>query len=188
MPSSEREVVFQSNPQAGAMFAAMLMRGVETVLKDVEKVLKGWGEEYKRRVTRVTPRDTGAASQRWAMEFERDAKSMSVTVSNPQQYLVHLEYGTDRIAKGKVKEWKEGDPPIMSWPAKSADLPEMPKFGTKKYERYETILTNAFTAGRGEQMPMLRPIGHDIAPKVLEDVGQAVVEGFKAVVAKRKGS
>lgn len=35
-------------------------------------------------------------------------------------YAIWLVAGTRRIAGGRVMSWKEGDPPVTSWPAKSA--------------------------------------------------------------------
>lgn len=189
---SDKSLVFQGNTQAGAMLVATLMRGMSVVLTDIEKTLKTWGQEWKRKVQRVSPVESGRMRQSWFTEFERTNQSMSITLANSitgkdggPGYPVYIEFGTDRIAHGRVKAWQPGEPPIMSWPAKNADLPAMPRFGTAAYERYENTLSKAFTAGAGEQMPMLRPTGYEIAPKVIEDVQQAVVQGFQSVVNKR---
>lgn len=168
--------------------------GATQALDAAWKVLQVWGEKYKTMVERVTPVDTGRARQSWFVVAERSSGKMTITLANAikgqnghMPYVYYLEFGTDRIAGGRVKDWQTGDAPIVSWPAKSADLPVMPRFGTRAYERYEDVLTHAFTAGEGEQMPMLRPIGHQIAPLVAEDVAQALLEGFSAVVTKRRG-
>lgn len=193
---ADREAVFQANANAGALFAAALMRGLEPALRDVERVLRIWIEEYKRRVMRVTPVDKGLMRQSWFTTFERTSRSMEATLANAvksqdgQPYPLFIEYGTDRIAKGKVKDWKQGDAPIMDWPAKHEDLPNLTSIGpgSKKYDRHVDIITNAFTAGTGEQMPMLRPIGYEIAPKVVEDVGNALAHGLQAAVQQRKAA
>lgn len=193
---ADGDVVFQANANAGALFAAALMRGLQPALRDVERVLKLWVEEYKRRVMRVTPVDKGMARQSWFTEFERTARYMAATLANRVKsdngfnYPMALEYGTDRIAKGRVKAWTPGQPPIMDWPAKHEDIPDLTSIGpgSKKYDRHVDIITKAFTSGQGEQMPMLRPIGYEIAPKVVEDVGNALAHGFKAAVERRKAS
>ena len=187
--------ILQGNTQQLERVAQQMQTGAQNALNAIWKVLLAWGAEYQRRVQRVTPVDKGLARQSWFLITERTGDTMTVTLANRikgqngfMPYPFYLEFGTDRIAKGKVKAWQPGDTPVMSWPAKSEDLPEMPRFGTKAYERYENILTNAFASGTGEQMPMLRPIGYEIAPKVVEDVQQAALQGFQSVVSKRRGA
>lgn len=190
------EIVFQANANAGALFAAALQGGLDRALKDGERMLKVWVEEYKRRVQRVTPVDKGLARQSWFTTFERTRTAMIATLANRIKskdgapYPVYLEFGTDRIAGGRVKAWQAGEPPILDWPAKTGDLPDITSAmpGSKKYERHADIITNAFTAGSGEQMPMLRPIGYEIAPQVAEDVGNAIAHSFQQAVAHRKAS
>lgn len=187
--------ILQVDTQPIQQFSASLQSAANSALNAVWKVLLAWGSEYKRRVERVTPVDTGHARQSWVLVNERTDDHMSVTLGNTikgkggsPSYPYLLEFGTDRIAHGQVKAWQPGDAPVMSWPAKSNDLPTMPRFGTPAYARYENTLDKAFSAGTGEQMPMLRPIGYEIAPKVVEDAQQAFTEGFIAVVAKRKAA
>lgn len=172
-------------------FQRQLHSAAQRAINEAWKVLMVWGEEYRRRVQRVTPVATGRMSQSWVLIPDR--ANLSITIGNTIKgkdgkppYPVYLEFGTERIAGGRVKRWQDGQPPIMSWPAKSAELPVMPRFGTKAYERYENTLTMAFTAGQGEQMPMLRPIGHEIAPKVAEDVLHAFARGFESAVQNRR--
>lgn len=216
---ADGDVVFQAKLDAGALFAAALMRGLQPALRDVERVLKLWVAEYQRRVQRVTPVDKGLMRQSWFTQFERTSKYMSVTLANRIKseegapYPLYLEFGTDRIAKGKVKAWRQGDEPIMEWPAKLRDIGNfylekdqtrsffipggkeitykergVGKEGSAKFERMAMAAMRAFTAGQGEQMPMLRPIGYEIAPKVVEDVGIALFRGFTAAVQQRKAA
>lgn len=197
MPNPSGQIL-QVNTQQIEQFAGQLQSAAQSALNSVWKVLLAWGAEYQRRVQRVTPVDTvhaRHARQSWVLVHERTDNKMEITLGNTikgkdgyMPYPYYLEFGTDRIAGGRVKAWQVGDAPIMSWPAKSGGLPTMPRFGTPAYERYLNVLDKAFTSGEGEQMPMLRPIGYEIAPKIVEDAGQAFVQGFAAVVAKRKAA
>lgn len=188
--------ILQVNTQQIEQFAGQLQPAMQSALDAVWQVLLGWGAQYLRMVQRVTPvGETGQAHNSWVLVHERTATKMELTLGSTIKgkdgylpYVAYLEFGTDRIAGGRVKAWQPGDAPIMSWPAKSGGLPTMPRFGTPAYERYLNVLDKAFTTGEGEQMPMLRPIGYEIAPKIMEDVGQALTEGFVAVVAKRKAA
>lgn len=195
--ADQNQNILQGNTQALEAIAQQMNAGIAEALNAIWKVLLAWGAEYQRQVQRVTPAEKGIARQSWFLITERTGDHMTVTLANRikgengnRPYPFYLEFGTDRIAGGRVKAWKEGDPPIMDWPAKHADIPDMTlaKPGSKKYERHVDIITKAFTSGQGEQMPMLRPIGWEIAPKVVEDVQQAVIQGFQSVVAKRKGT
>lgn len=192
---ANQQSILQVDSQPVQQFAGQLQSAAQSALNAVWKALLAWGSEWKRRVERVTPVDLGTARQSWVLVQDRTGDHMSVTLGNTIKgkggqlsYVGMLEFGTDRIAGGRVKAWQPGDAPIMSWPAKSHDLPTMPRFGTQAYERYMNTLDKAFDAGTGEQMPMLRPTGYEIAPKVVEDVQQAFTQGFLAVVAKRKAA
>lgn len=189
--------VFRPDTSGLTQFAAALLFAQKAALDACWKELRRWGQEFRRRVVRVTPvgpKDGGTARQGWSVTNERTAREMSVTVGTNVPYVVFLEYGTSRIAKGKVMAWREGDRPVMSWPAKSAGLPDFGRttdkgaagrFGTKRYERSVKLLDRAFTAGQGEQMPMLRPIGYEIGPQVLESMREAMRRGFDDGMAKR---
>ena len=168
-------------------FAEQLRTSAPRIINEAWKALSAWGAEYQRRVQRVTPVDEGHARRGW--QLIRDKENLSVTVGNSvksedgKPYLVYLEYGTDRIAGGRVKAWTPGQPPIMDWPAKDGELPSLMDLspGGQKYERHVDVISKAFTPGTGEQMPMLRPIGHEIAPLIVADIAQAVREGFQSL-------
>lgn len=171
-------------------FAAALKAGGQKAVAEAWKAISAWGSEYQRRVVRVTPVEHGDVRRGWVLVRDKaggNAHEMSVTLGNVVKDIpLFLEYGTARIAKGRVKDWQPGQAPIMTWPAKLGDLPDMPKFGTAKHERWETLMEKALTTGTGEQMPMLRPIGHEIAPEVKADLLQAMRDGFEAVKNRRK--
>jgi hypothetical protein len=190
MASGER--ILSVDLRAFNVFAGLLRQGGRNAIEEAWKALSAWGEEYRRRVQRVTPVETGHARQSW--QLIRDKENLTVTIGSSvksedgKPYLVYLEYGTDRIAGGKVKDWKPGEPPIMSWPAKNDELPSLRDIGPgdKRYERHTKVLIGAFTEGTGEQMPMLRPIGYEIAPEVAADVSLAMREGFQSVLSNRR--
>lgn len=111
-----------------------------------------------------------------------------VTITMPRSFKtsrgnwITLRAGTLRvsgIASGQVADWNIGDTPIMRWPAKDADLQEPAKTGTKKHERWKTVSAQARTVGQGEQMPMVRPTGHDLVPQIIADVQRIVREEFQ---------
>lgn len=170
-----------------------------SIINAAWKTLSAWGAEYHRRVQRVTPvgpttedRIGGTAKQSW--QLIRDKGNLMVTIGSSvksedgKPYLTYLEYGTERIAGGRVKAWQPGQSPIMEWPAKLQGLGNfhleknkgremgVGREGSAKFERHVNLSIKAFTAGQGEQMPMLRPIGYEIAPQVVADVSNAVKE------------
>lgn len=211
------EQILSVDLTAFRQFAEFLRSGGRNAVEEAWKTLSAWGEEYKRRVQRVTPvgpttKDSigGTASQSW--QLVRDKENLTVTIGSSvksedgKPYIKYLEYGTDRIAGGRVKKWKPGDAPIMEWPAKLQNIPNLRLFGgtgsnrdeqgrflaggrstgTQRFERHVNLAIKAFTAGQGEQMPMLRPIGYEIAPQIAEDVSQAMREGFESVLRNRR--
>lgn len=188
------ESAFQPNT-AGLDALATELRGAgERAANDVWKVLRRWGQEYKRRVQRVVPVRFGTLRQSFQVIEHRDGREMSVTLGTSlksedgKPYPLYLEFGTDRIAGGKVKAWQPGDEPIMEWPAKMADVPNFHrlKTGSPRHERAVNIATRAFTAGQGEQMPFMRLVGYEIAPRVIEDCRVAIRDGFAAVMRGKR--
>lgn len=125
-----------------------------------------------------------------------------VDPTDGKQYAFYLEYGDSRIAGGRVAAWMPGMPPIMDWPAKMHDIAnfrikkDTPIYrmgkggslyyshteraagreGSKKFARSATVAMSAMTEGEGEQMPFLRPIGIEIAPKIVQSL-RAVAQG-----------
>lgn len=228
---------FVPNTQGLAALSTELRGAGQRALNDVWRVLRRWGQEYKRRVQRVVPVRYGTLRQSFQVIEENDGSTMAVTlgtsikshdearhaqeakaaskskkantsaVSRDEPYPVYLEFGTDRIAGGRVKDWQPGDPPIMEWPAKMEDIHNFRiardihhkrgvygpyteraagPMGSRKFERAVDIATRAMTAGQGEQMPFMRPVGYEIAPRIVEDMRVAIRDGFSAVMAGRR--
>ena len=203
-------VIFNPNFAGIAALKTALLGATKKGLDNAFKVLRVSAEEYRRRVQRVTPVETGRLRGSWVVQTERTKNMMTAVVGtsmkaeNGAMYPVALEFGTDRIAKGKVKAWSEGEPPILEWPAKMQDIPNffkekdtkkqvwMPslgkhvtktekgvgEIGSAKFERSVKIATKAMTFGEGEQMPMLRPIGYEMAPRILDAVLRAIHNGL----------
>ncbi len=176
--------VFQSDAASTSRFAATLQSGIQTALDEAWKTLQAWGGEYKHRVERVTPVDRGAARQNWFITARRSADSMSVTLANSardvrgsQPYPLYQEFGTDRIAAGRVK----------AWPSKTAEPPVTPHFGPRSAEQHVDVISHAFAAS-DEQMPLLRPIGYELAPQIVESLQQALVRGFQRNMSSNRAA
>ena len=53
-----------------------------------------------------------------------------------------------------------------------------PHFGPRSAEQHVDVISHAFAAS-DEQMPLLRPIGYELAPQIIESLQQALVRGFQ---------
>lgn len=194
-------IYFHFNYEGLAKLKQALTGASKQVVDGCYKVLRVATEEFRRRVQRVSPVDTGRMRQGWVSQTERSGPNgasmtgvvgTSIKSEDGIPYPIYLELGTDRIAGGKVKAWQPGQAPILEWPAKMEDIPNfrlekdkvytkhigggkkkfvtergVGKEGSAKFLRSVKIASMAFTQGEGEQMPMLRPIGYEMAPNVL---------------------
>lgn len=182
--------VFRPNTEGLTQLYSAMLFASQQALDAAWKVLRIWGQEYKRRVQRVVPVEFGTLRQSWQIKNERTPNSMQVVLgtnlksASGVSYPLLLEIGTDRIAGGDVKRWVAGMPPVMEWPAKMADIPNFfdsksaGKAGSAKFERSVGIATKAFTSGTGEQMPFIRPVGYELAPKVVDSMRVAIQHGL----------
>lgn len=225
--------VFEPNARGIADLSRTLITASARTVDKCWQVLRRAGQEYRRRVQRVIPREHGTAAQSMQVQEDRSGGTMAVAVGTSlksddgRPYPLYLEMGTARIAGGRVAAWKEGDAPVMDWPAKLADQPNfritkdrrsraytMPSIGgarrrvytmtakgnysmatreraagpegSAKFERSVGIATRAFTAGQGEQMPFLRPVGYAMAPQVLGQLRDAVNEELRGGLDGKK--
>lgn len=97
------------------------------------------------------------------------------------EYGVHTEFGTDRIAGGKVK--RLGDRPditdleaVHTWPAKEADAIETTSHSIDTKGATEGRLRTKigqFTHGPQEQMPWLRPAFQAIKDELIDGINMA---------------
>ncbi len=191
MAVNDAGVVLHPNHGGIEKLAAALKSVNKQTLDDVFKVLRTSAEEYRRRVQRVSPVKTGRMRASWVVQTERNNKEIQAVVGTSIKsddgvpYPVHLEFGTARIAGGRVLAWSEGDEPILEWPAKMAGIPNFSseksvgKAGSAKFERSVRVAQAAMTVGTGEQMPMLRPIGFEMAPRIIEALLRTIHGGLK---------
>lgn len=168
--------LFRANPQLpriAQQFQQRANRAVERVWIALQK----WANEWSRRAARVTPVETGMLRQSFFVVPIRNGAHMTVILANHMQYGKWLEFGTRYIAHGHVLAWKMGDPPVMQWPAKFADL-QQPSLRAKQstHDRWSARITKAMTPGAGEQMPMVRPTGHELVPQIIADVTRIIRE------------
>jgi len=164
------------DPAAAAKLKALFAGATQAALDAVWAELRRQGQEYRRQVARVTPVEYGTLKQSWQVAEERTADKMEVTVGTNVPYAVFLEFGTARIAGGKVQDWQEGDAPITNWAAKLKGL----------HGADQQLRAMAMAPGRGEQMPMLRTVGHDMAPGIVAALNKAADDGFAAGLAGAK--
>lgn len=194
------EPVFSANT-AGLtqLFAAMALASREAMDR-LWKVLSQWGAEYQQRVKAVVPVDDGTLRMSIQLLRERTDTNMTVIVGTSQKgkdgnapYPVFLEMGTAKIAGGRVAAWQPGDPPILDWPAKLAEANHKTGVsrdigggaaGRVRNTRGQFI--SAKLGSRAEQMPFFRPIGYEIAPKVIEDCRDALNDTLKDRLDGRK--
>ena len=184
------KTIFAPNSVGAAKMAATFGKVSAQNRKDAYRVLRVGAQEYKRRIERVVPVDTGMLRRSWQMIGNINQVGFWVEVGTSikseegVEYPVYLELGTERIAGGRVLKWKPGDPPIMEWPAKMKDVPDffskkVGKPGSKKFDRSVDVATKAMTSGQGEQMPFVRPIGYEIAPRIVSAMWRAVKKGLQ---------
>jgi hypothetical protein len=143
-----------------------LQTASEAALGAAERTLRVWGDEYRRRLAAVSPVAHGDLAASWRVVVEPGDRDISVTVGtnlrgrDGQPYPLFLELGTALIAGGRVAAWEPGEGAVVDWPAKS------------RAERKRA------PAGGQEQMPLVRPIGYEIARRVIEElrvvVGDAI--------------
>lgn len=161
--------LFHANPQLPSIARRFESRAARAVDK-VWTALQRWANEWSRRAARVTPVETGTLRRSYFVIPVRNGNQMTVILANHMAYGRWLEFGTRRIAYGHVLAWKPGDPPVMMWPAKAANL-QYPKRPTERsLARWNARAEKATTRGTGEQMPMVRATGHELIPQIVADV------------------
>ena len=143
---------------------------IENAINRIWAALQKWANEWARRAARVTPVETGQLRRNYFVVPIRNGTHFTIILANHMQYGKWLEFGTRNIAHGDVLAWKQGDPPVMQWPAKAANL-QCPKRSTEKsLARWHARMEGAMTVGQGEQMPMVRPTGYELVPLIIADV------------------
>ncbi len=109
----------------------------------------------------------GDLAASWQLVVEETDRGTSVTVGtnlrgkDGEPYPLYLELGTARIAGGRIVAWQPGEPPVVDWLAKS-----------------HARRTQAVAANNLAQMPLVRPIGYEIAQRVMEELRTIVGAAF----------
>lgn len=144
------------------------------------QALRDGGLEYQRRVLAAAPVRIGLLQKSLRIVEERGETLLSVTLaansrsSDGRLYPVYLEFGTARIAGGKVKTWQPYEEPIVIWPAKQQALNEL----QTPLDKTAGIGEGRLPANRAAQLPFMRPIGWQLAPAVGAAVLSAVKQAF----------
>jgi hypothetical protein len=235
--------VFQANTEGFQQLLHVMQFVTLAMVDDAFKVMRIGAEEYKRRVQRVVPRDTGLLSKSWYVDARKLANSIQIDMGTSRRadggdpYAIHLELGTDEIADGKVKAWQPGMPVIMDWKAKYEGVANFrkvdddeaeattyrgrrtgrkfmeagggqreddrdqrsyeiatgnflaPKEIRRRHNKYKAAANLAFkqfTLGVGEQMPFIRPIGLDLAPRIVDAMWRAIRLGLEDALDGKK--
>ena len=174
-------IAFVPNPAGIRKRMAELQAAGRQAVENAWRTLREGGQEYQRRVAAAAPVRTGLLRKSLRLLEERGDTLLSVTLSadarsrDGRPYAVYLEYGTARIAGGKVKTWQPYDEPIIVWPAKQQALADL-----QTPERTAGIDGRRLPPNRAAQMPFLRPIGWQLAPEIHDAALRAVREAFDA--------
>lgn len=166
------ESLFKASPQLGHLVQARMQRALQRIFERLWK----WAEQWSHDAARVTPVETGQLRRSYFVTTLRTGNTFTIILANHLEYGKWLEFGTRYIAHGHVEAWQYGQPPIMSWPAKDANLQYPKKPTDKSLARWNSINEKAMTVGTGEQMPMVRPTGYALMAKIIEDVQRIVRE------------
>lgn len=179
------ESLFKANPNMpslGQRYQRRAARAIERIWVKLQR----WAQKWAREASRVTPvglntegHPAGSLRRGYFVIPVRNGYQLTIILANHMDYGRWLEFGTVHIAYGHVLAWKQGDPPIMNWPAKAANL-QAPsaRASEKTHARWATRMDRAMTVGTGEQMPMVRPTGQALVPQIIADVQVIVREEF----------
>lgn len=180
------ESLFRMNPQLPAL-GRKIQHRANRAIDRIWIRLQKYGQQWARQAIKVTPvgvKDkgpkgaglSGRLRQNWFIIPIRNGNVLSIVLANHMEYGKWLEFGTAHIAHGHVLSWKQGDPPIMHWPAKDKNLQYSIHDSPKKHARMSAIAEKAGTPGLGEQMPMARPTGYELVPQIIADVERIIRE------------
>jgi hypothetical protein len=161
----EIKTLFQPNSAGFARLANDLNVASRRTADAAWRTLGRWGVEFLRRVKDATPVAPGGGSLRasWLVAEDRSGRQMSVTIGTAlrgakgEPYALYLELGTMRIAAGLVRDWRPGEPPI--------DV----SASNARTERPASLARRRAPV----RLPILRPIGDAIAPRVAAEMRTA---------------
>ncbi|HEX5443959.1 MAG TPA: HK97 gp10 family phage protein [Pirellulales bacterium] len=174
-------ITFEPNPVGIRECMADLQAAGQQAIDGAWQALREGGSEYQRRVVAAAPVRTGLLQKSLRLVQERSESIMSITLSadvrspDGRPYAVYLEFGTARIAGGKVKTWQPYEEPILAWPAKQQALADLRMSRTSVAADARRLPPN-----RAAQLPFMRPIGWQLAPQISAAVRTAVQQAFDA--------
>ena len=187
---SMAESLFRANPNLPSL-ARRYQTRAQRAIERIWVALQRWAIKWAERASGVTPVGVqrggpnnkhglpGRLKHSYFVVPVRNGDHFTIILANHMQYGRWLEFGTRYIAHGHVLAWKQGDPPVMNWPAKAANLQQpSARASEKTHARWSARLERAMTPGQGEQMPMVRPTGYELVPQIIEDVKRIVREEF----------
>jgi len=172
LPASGRKLafmapIFQPNSDGLARLDDALAIASDAALDKAGGALRAWGEEFRRRLAAASPVGLGGLASSWQVIVEETERGISVAVGTHLRgkdgapYPLYLELGTARIAGGRVVAWEPGEAPVVDWPAKS------------HAERKQAPVVSDLA-----QMPLVRPIGYEIARRVIEELRTIMGDAF----------
>lgn len=173
-------IAFVPNPAGIRTRMAELQAAGRRAIDNAWQALRLGSVEYQRRVAAAMPIRTGLLQKSLRLMEERSDAALTITLitdarsRDGRPYGVYLEFGTARIAGGKVKTWQSYDEPIVVWPAKHQALADM----LTPSERTAGVGAQRLPANRAAQLPFVRPIGWQLAPAISEAVLAAVRQAF----------
>lgn len=144
----------------------LLYQWTEQAEKELKQALRKIGARTQAEAVQRVPVDTSNLKQRILWNLYRENGEWFVEIGTNVNYAEYLEFGTEYIASGKVKQL--GDNPLItdemsihSWPAKSGDATELTSVQMDASGGAKGRLRNAqgkfLKARPQEQMPWLRP-------------------------------
>ncbi|HJT31873.1 MAG TPA: hypothetical protein VJ783_07445 [Pirellulales bacterium] len=173
-------IAFMPNPAGIRKHMAELQAAGRQAIDNAWQALRDGGLEYQRRVSAAVPVRSGLLQKSLRLTEERSDALLSVTLicdarsRDGRPYPAYLEFGTARIAGGKVKTWQSYEEPIVSWPAKQQALADL----QRPLDRAAGLEGRQMPANRAAQLPFMRPIGWQLAPAIGEAVLNSVRQAF----------
>lgn len=144
-----------------------LYRWSDSAEKELKQALRKIGARTQAEAVQRVPVDTSNLKQRILWNLYRQAGEWFVEIgTNVRNYPEYLEFGTEYIARGRVKQLGESplltdEQAIHDWPAKSGDATDLTSVRIDTSGGARGRLRNSkgqFLKGRAqEQMPWLRP-------------------------------
>ncbi|HEV7224606.1 MAG TPA: HK97 gp10 family phage protein [Pirellulales bacterium] len=162
-------MLFTTNTAGLARLAADLNGAGRRASDAAWQTLRRWGQEYLRRVRQATPTAPGGGALRasWQVVEQRERGRLTIELGTSlrgksgQPYPLYLEFGTARIAGGRVADWQPGEPPVSTG-------------GQNRAAEHPASLVSRAGRHTPAQLPILRPIGEAMAPQAIAETRTAV--------------